>query len=764
MILYKITPCLFILHTEILQRALKEGSIKISIIRVLVIGPPGVGKTCVKLLLLDHPPPDKRSSTPIATSAIRARAIQGSRISAQKETCQWNEVSDADLVELISQAMHEFSNKGNLQEKPFVQPVPLPNASTSVALAGRPEEDATPSSGIAKGDHSIPAFQPFLESATTTGKDHLEHNLQAFASFARPAHDQAVHFQGTAAEIEGKVFLSRSGRFRYFQKLSSESFNWVFFIDSGGQPQFMDVLPAFIRGNTVNVFAMKVTDKLSDKPVFEYCQVGRYVSKRSHLEHTNLQMVESIIRSISSTRSAKQSVAGTFTAEPKFLIAATFFDKYSWSKLTSETISGKNRRLLDALGELSDQCIFYDKENQELIFPINTLVKEGREELAAQIRRKIMEAPGVALPVTIPLQWFALELDLTKESNVHSVCALSMSQCTAIARGVHIPNADLKAALNHLASLSLFLYFPAVLPEIIFTKPQVLLSKVSEIISVTFLNRKALPPGVSCTDQLRLQKTGIFSKRMLQAFPDGYILDVFSVEELLILLKHLLIVAPVVVNNEVAYFLPSALSTCTVSALSRMELSDEAEPLWLVCNLKVIPQGMFPTIIIALLQRRVGPLFKLQQNKGGVAAFQFRNAVSFECTTLGGKMMVVDATSRLEVLYSGTREVCSHIHNAMLEAVRAACKTLSYDSQKVTFKAAFACPYRPRHYFTPHHECEAVILPSGSVQLTCSVDPKFSNTTTQLFKSGPDKIAEWFTHFRADDTGRFPDCHYCSFH
>ena len=50
---------------------------------------------------------------------------------------------------------------------------------------------------------------------------------------------------------------------------------WIYLLDSGGQPHFADVSRAFIRSNTVYYIAIKLTEKLSDKPLFLYSLEGK---------------------------------------------------------------------------------------------------------------------------------------------------------------------------------------------------------------------------------------------------------------------------------------------------------------------------------------------------------------------------------------------------------------------------------------------------------------------------------------------------------
>ena len=87
-------------NNKALQRAMKEGVTTVAIVKVLLIGPPGSGKTCTKHLLLDLPPPSKRSSTPIATRV--ARAISMSRITADGSgSITWKEMDDKTYLDFI---------------------------------------------------------------------------------------------------------------------------------------------------------------------------------------------------------------------------------------------------------------------------------------------------------------------------------------------------------------------------------------------------------------------------------------------------------------------------------------------------------------------------------------------------------------------------------------------------------------------------------------------------------------------------------------
>ena len=76
-----------------------------------------------------------------------------------------------------------------------------------------------------------------------------------------------------------RVFFQKLGRGP--QQQISKS-NWIYVLDSGGQPQFADVSRAFVRGNTVKVIVHKLTDRLStvsSKRVFQYSIKGEALTQ-----------------------------------------------------------------------------------------------------------------------------------------------------------------------------------------------------------------------------------------------------------------------------------------------------------------------------------------------------------------------------------------------------------------------------------------------------------------------------------------------------
>ena len=75
----------------------------------------------------------------------------------------------------------------------------------------------------------------------------------------------SVQIQDSSSKGELVQLVEKSQGSKRFLELQ-----WIHFIDSGGQPQFHEVLPAFIRNTTATIFVMKLSERLDEHPVIKY--------------------------------------------------------------------------------------------------------------------------------------------------------------------------------------------------------------------------------------------------------------------------------------------------------------------------------------------------------------------------------------------------------------------------------------------------------------------------------------------------------------
>ena len=53
------------------------------------------------------------------------------------------------------------------------------------------------------------------------------------------------------------------------------SVTWIYLVDSGGQPQFHELLTAFVRNATLGIFVFNLSEQLDDKPEVKYYKNGQ---------------------------------------------------------------------------------------------------------------------------------------------------------------------------------------------------------------------------------------------------------------------------------------------------------------------------------------------------------------------------------------------------------------------------------------------------------------------------------------------------------
>ena len=512
------------------------------------MGPPGVGKTAFKSLLFNWDPVLQHHSTGIASRPVQAVE----RMIGQEGGTIWEKVSTERLLNMLAAAMNLLTTK---------TPITSENSDHKISSHSSLVEDSSSSIQVTT---KVPVQKSF--------------EVQPDPSF----YSEKIIKEIEKGEVSGELYQS----------------TWIYLLDSGGQPHFGDVSRAFIRSNTVYYIAIKLTEKLSDRPPFLYSLEGKPLSiSNTDLCMTNLQLIQHFVRSIVSSESSKTG------SKPLIFIVGTNFDKYNYEKSKMESIEAKNKQLVAELEQFCEYLVFDNEPEGELIHPVNNICEgEERKELSAKLRKSVMicmKSMEIQVP-KVPIRWFVFEIMM--KDNVSKEGIISLVKCYDISRKLGMNEHDVKACLKYFDSLSLVLYFPNVLDQVIFTNPQYLLDILSTLISISFVNYH-LSRGV----QRKLRQKGIFEESLLDKLATLTRKDLqdeqpttlkfdpphFTKENFLKLLVYLRIVAPI---SSTKYFIPTVLP---VKEKNRAELpSSGTEPLVLHFKCGVVPQVRIITIVI----------------------------------------------------------------------------------------------------------------------------------------------------------------------
>ena len=602
---------------------------------MLLAGPPAVGKTSFKHLLFNWEPPRYHNSTAIADRPIRA----AERIAKLDGAKSWEMVTTKKLMEMLAEDIRiqaslnttvnsavESNMMKNIDRSLIITDDKsiTEDSSSQATLSDISHQSTNQESSVKVAESSVLSDIHSKNAQTTysfeTNEDLIVKNTMALENQQLPSstkHDNAVvtddssHQQqlplsesfivdndvsfDTATKKESILELTKDilGAMRGTPSQQLTESTWIYVLDSGGQPQFADVSRAFVRGNTVIVIVHKLTDKLSSKPIFQYSIDGKPLTQPKELRMTNLQLITTYVRSISSAKLAPIDGEDDESL-PTFIIVGTYEDKMKGlGKLFYESLKYKNAKLLSALQQYKDQVIFYNEAEQELIFPINNMCLKNREVLSSRIRTYVTGNKKAVIRKKVPIRWYVLESNIKNEGATKGHGIVSRAQSEDIGQTLGMNKAQLFTAVSFFKSLSVFLHFKTY-SQLIFTNPQYFLDALSSIVRLSFVDfpekllrkGKIMPPDA----HRRLRQEGLFTEDLLDLISIQFAPGLFEKADLLHLLNDLFIIAKVQRDNKIYYFIPSALPPKELTDQDKRNFACTCEPLALTFQCEVVPQ------------------------------------------------------------------------------------------------------------------------------------------------------------------------------
>ena len=665
-----------------------HGYVEARDIKALIFGAAGTGKTHTIELLMDEEPFAIRRSTPCATRPVRVDKLEG-------EGGKWIRVTHDQLSQTI--------------------------ADTSTMLPQKPSTARNTASSAPSSSAHTPGGNSKLKTASkpkTISKQS--------ASAASTHREKMSSICTSSAEDE----LLRRIEMSPYRRRAKNAFkrDRITLIDTGGQPQFHEVLPMFMRDTSASMFTIKLDDSLDDHPLIEFYDDSGHLVGSCRSPFTNQQILMMCMRVIQSQ--ASQSQEGLC---PTPIFVGTHKDL---EHQCPEPREKKNQKIYDMLPPTVQENAIYCGENmKELIFAVNAKTPGPQEKkIAAELRRVIVERSRVK-PKRIPLRWHALELALQKLMLELGRRVLSKAEGLAVARRFHFTEESFEEALKYLDNLNILFYCKDVLPDVIFCDPQVLLDKVTELVEHSYRLQTAACQHKATEGKLRkFRDQGIVTLELLskKEFRRHYVQGLFSPGELLKLFKKLLIVSPITGEE---FLMPSLLRV--TQEPSPFAPNSSVPPL-----LFYFPHspllGVFCALVAYLLSQAKWELLLDASSRSPVKVD--RNTIHFKVPgDLPGKVILSDSFSTyFQVSIEKTpralcSKVCPQIRETILAGLRKASSALHYNNSVP--KDAFPCLEHSTETAMPH----ASVVASFRTVMTCTLNPD------EVFNSLTEEHLVWFS-------------------
>ena len=469
-------------------------------------------------------------------------------------------------------------------------------------------------------------------------------------------------------------------------------------LDTGGQPEYIHLLPTINIYPMVNFIVHDLSKKLEDQVLVEYSEDGKHIFKPYHLKYSNIDMIKFLMSSINDSLERLSSQVPRLVTIPGkdnrsyLCCVGTHADKVG-----ADIIQNIDKQLTAMVEKLDCKAAIWENEDDGVLFSVdNTTAGDDNNEdpTANYIRNKIDQLATDKDVYELPITWMLFELEIRQVCTSSGKAYISFKECCSIAHHANlIPDMEeVKSALIYHHLLGVLLYYPDVpgLCDYVIIDHQWLFDRISSIVCLTFKHS---------SDKLaktNLKYNGILSKELIQGL---HWEEELKEEYFIGLLVEMKIIARIPREDGTGddYFIPYILPTqphCN-NILSQYG-SLQGEPLLIQFASNLLPRGFFCCLVVQMLQqfpKGWGHLFAKKDTR-----HTFSNLITFHLQS-AYSLSLMDKLSYLEVQIRHLQNGYYHqlpIHMKMqkllVDTVKAVCEQLAFNYERVRY--GFYCQCR----------------------------------------------------------------------
>ena len=626
-----------------IDEAMKSGSLQQRNVVGVITGLMGSGKTTLLCRLFDMAPPDLYTSTGVAEQSFRGLLHHTLRHSAGT----WTHLSHKEIRELLS---------------PLIR-------------AGMKESDVEDLATHILHDIS-PVSQPYVVSGS---------------SLPTPVHHQQLQSSPSCQEM---VPLVKAATVEDLPK--QLLLELVHMIDTGGQPELMEVMPSLIHNANLAMVLVNLQYGLNESLQANYHEKGVAYTRMSQSRYTSREVILKLVSTLHGKKFLKEQF--------RILIVATHRDCVEGDLETRvEALNSELRSLL--LPAFENELIFFEIPSK-IAFVLDLKNPNDSDKGALELIQTQVRKSGVGKPIQTPTSFFVLEQDLVKFSeNVAKRDILSFEECKQVGAQLKMSSEMVVAALVHFNRQNTFLYFRRVLPNHVFIKPQVPLDIINGIVRFSYKKLQGVPAKL-----VRLLENGIITEELLgydqisSHFEEGF----FDVKDAIKLFCHTFTIAPLNHKDDTAsqadqpkreYLMMCLKPTIPDHKLHHhLPQSSETDPLVVKFSSGCIPLGCFGSTISCLLSKY---RWEVVRKSDGSPKCLAHNIASLYARDLFVDVTLIDFTQHFEIHVSCDVSIrklpsntCSLVRTTVFGAVEKVFDIMRLDRDQINISPAVVCPCR----------------------------------------------------------------------
>ena len=698
-------------HCEAYKKAL-EGGLRLTMryLKFLFFGPPRSGKSSTRRRLIG----EIVNLHQLGGLSVSTGVAETNDVIIKKLTCEPAAIAGSQWQSM--QKSNEATPSGIYDEENFSYVARLfyqlirrnstPSTSDeSVPIHSHASTDNFPSDGLPNDENRTHEHSCFpITPGSTTG---LTEGLEITDS-------EEVKIRN---EIESKIKLTDAEEVEIknaFEKLTTilqsdspkdlqqllEELTMINMTDVGGQPAFLDMLPALTIGPALYFLFFRLDQELGKHYPVRFCTADDKQNITLESSYCIKEVLHQCLASIAcfSCHQPATSIEKQEVASSGALLFGTYKDQvddYKISEIEEELEKDFKESKLHKEGLLlKSSC------DDKIVITIDNMFGTDESEMS-DVRREIEDIIKSYFPaIPIPVSWlmFRIVLHLLKKPVV------SLAQCEEIAKQLSMPSRVQEALWFFHHDIGSLMYYPMIpsVEDIIICDPQIIFDSISQLIIDKFKrSNRALKPR-EVTD---FHEKGLFSLSHIKDKTDSQL----KLDQLVDILKNLNILAEVKQNessnqSEPKFIMPAVMKYASENELLPPLSSSESQASPLVVHFKsgFVPFGVFCAGIAHIIayEDSMSPKWQLCDNQVRKNKVKFIIDGAFFVTLISRPQYIMayieqhpKARCKLTL-----EEICSTVRRTIAGTLNSVISKMKYKpyesllvSSKQPFEFGFSC-------------------------------------------------------------------------
>ena len=384
--------------------------------------------------------------------------------------------------------------------------------------------------------------------------------------------------------------------------------------DCGGQPAFLDVLPAFLTSRTMFLLVFDARRDLLSKCETLSHKQGRVVSTKEE-SFTVLQLLMQWMACIHAVTLSRQNVA-----QGSSIVSATYHNRreYPFNEKIGKCVfpefpriipvgthfddkEAKKAEILDTLRSHCEGKAFSHLLLDGAIVNNTTAVKQHEDPGFTYIRTKVHKFATDNLAVPTPVAWVLFRKVLQKVAKDNPI--VSYQQAVAVGEACGIAADVVPSVLHFYHELAVFLHYTQIesLAHCIIADPQWLIKQFGKLLSPKEFQQEVSNQAL----WKPLQEKGILIQPLYEEVWGDSHLKAQSLADLLEHFSFAALIDPQTKPTSFSdreYFIPSVLQSCSQVADSATEFVKKSSSLHLTFSTQCVPHGFFTRLATTLLK------------------------------------------------------------------------------------------------------------------------------------------------------------------